>query len=451
MTYPELLWHDGLDLFKRDDFAGAEHCFRQLQGSTSSVVDPDRIVLMLAACCHGQNRLLPAMQLLLPLLRARRHDRWFANGLMHYGSLCFELGLAQHWLEVSAALKVPFEPSGAARDQQLVAMRGAAKLLVGDLSGGWRDFEARAAVGMSQGLDLVIPRWSDQACSPKGRVLLLADQGIGDLFFSLRFIPLLRQRVASLTLACAPALMALMESTQLFDAVRSSQGLALDGFDAWEYLTGLPSALQVASAQEVPMPPLLIPTEQMPPWCRELRAGPRQRPLVALNWEGGKEAENIYAGGIRERSFPVRVLDAVGALYDCDLLAVQVGAAAREIRASSLASRLVPHQSFFDDTPHEFLKTAAALQSCDLLITNDTSVAHLGGCLGVPTWVLLKTHPSWHWGDAGDQSLWYESIRCFRQPVPFDWASLMPCLDQALTAWINDWRHRRETQESLGL
>ena len=130
---------------------------------------------MLAACCHGQNRLLPAMQLLLPLLRARRRDRWFANALMHYGSLCFELGLAQHWLDVSTALKVPFEPSGAARDQQLVAMRGAARLLIGDYKGGWRDFEARAAVGMSQGLDLAIPRWSKQFCPAKARLLLLAE------------------------------------------------------------------------------------------------------------------------------------------------------------------------------------------------------------------------------------------------------------------------------------
>ena len=448
--HPEQLWHEGLARFKRDDFAGAEPWFRQLQSEAPAAVDPDRLSLMLAACCHGQNRLLPALQLLLPLLRARRNDRWFANALMHYGSLCFELGLAQHWLQVSRALAVPFDPSGSLQDQQLVAMRGAARLLVGDLKGGWRDFEARAAVGMSQGLNIPLPRWSDPESGDQPRLLLLADQGFGDLLFSLRFVPLLRQRVATLTLACDPALVALMQATRLFDAVRPHQNLALADLDAWEYLTGLPVVLQVGSAREVPMPPLVIPSEQMPPWCRELRAGPRRRPLVALNWQGGKEAENIYAGGIRERSFPVRELEALAALRHCDLISVQVGAAAPQIYSTDLARQLVPHQASFDGTPHSFLKTAAALQGCDLLITNDTSVAHLGGCLGVPTWVLLKTHPSWHWGDAGEQSIWYDSLRCWRQPKPFDWSSLMKPLDQALGAWLRDWRCRRGIPEFPG-
>ena len=391
------------------------------------------------------------MQLLLPLLRARRRDRWFENAVMHYGSLCFELGLALHWLKVSSALAVSFDPSGSIRDRQLVAMRGAAKLLVGDFKGGWHDFDARAAVGMSQRIDLPIPRWSADLHGSNERVVLLSDQGFGDLLFSLRFIPLLRQRVASLTLVCDPSVMALMEATGFFDAVCSEQGLNLADFDAWEYLTGLPVALQVAKANEVSTPPLVIPSHQAPQWCAELWEASRSRPLVALNWQGGKEAENIYAGGIRERSLPVQELDAVAALRDCDLLAVQVGTAAREIHATNLASCLAPQQSCFDTTPHHFLKTAAALQACDLLITNDTSVAHLGGCLRVPTWVLLKTHPSWHWGDAGETSLWYDSVRCFRQSIPFDWGSLMPGLDRALGDWIIDWRHRRETPGSLGL
>ena len=79
-------------------------------------------------------------------------------------------------------------------------MRGAAKLLVGDYRGGWADSEARSAVGMSRSLTASMPRWLDGQRNSKARLLLLADQGFGDLL-SLRFVPLLRQQVG-FQLAC---------------------------------------------------------------------------------------------------------------------------------------------------------------------------------------------------------------------------------------------------------
>ena len=79
------------------------------------------------------------------------------------------------------------------------------------------------------------------------------------------------------------------------------------------------------------------------------------------------------------------------------------------------------------------------LSHCDLLITNDTSVAHLGGALGRPTWVMLKRHPSWQWGEEGSTP-WYSSVRCFRQHRAFDWAGVMADVDQALLGWIAAWQ-----------
>ena len=95
------------------------------------------------------------------------------------------------------------------------------------------------------------------------------------------------------------------------------------------------------------------------------------------------------------------------------------------------------------------MDTAAVLSHCDLLITNDTSVAHLGGALGRPTWVMLKRHPSWQWGEEGPTP-WYSSVRCFRQHQPFDWAGVVSDVDQALAVWISDWRRRQGIPESPG-
>ena len=74
----------------------------------------------------------------------------------------------------------------------------------------------------------------------------------------------------------------------------------------------------------------------------------------------------------------------------------------------------------------------------DLIITNDTSIAHLGGALGVETWVMLKCYPSWQWGESGDCA-WYESVRCFRQVVNFDWSDVVVEIDSALGLYLKQW------------
>jgi len=99
-------------------------------------------------------------------------------------------------------------------------------------------------------------------------------------------------------------------------------------------------------------------------------------------------------------------LETIDALTSCDLIAVQVGEAATQMNGSHLEPLLLASQAVLDDQNRDFMATAAALLQVDLLITNDTSVAHLGGLLGVPTWVVLKCHPYWQWGDHGETNVW---------------------------------------------
>lgn len=75
-------------------------------------------------------------------------------------------------------------------------------------------------------------------------------------------------------------------------------------------------------------------------------------------------------------------------------------------------------------SPKDFLETAQRMATCDLLITVDTSVAHLAGALGVPCWVLLATPPDWRWGLVEDTTPWYRRVTLYRQPVAGDWASV---------------------------
>ena len=86
----------------------------------------------------------------------------------------------------------------------------------------------------------------------------------------------------------------------------------------------------------------------------------------------------------------------------------------------------------FDQQNQAFLDSAAVLQSLDLVITADTSVAHLAGALGKPAWLALKFAPDWRWFPATDSTPWYPQMRLFRQAAPGDWKSVFEAMRRAL-------------------
>jgi ADP-heptose:LPS heptosyltransferase len=85
---------------------------------------------------------------------------------------------------------------------------------------------------------------------------------------------------------------------------------------------------------------------------------------------------------------------------------------------------------------HAFVDTAAAISNLDLVITVDTSIAHLSGALGKPTWIALKYVPDWRWMLDRDDSPWYPTVRLFRQPERADWASVFSNIEKELRSVI---------------
>src|SRR5262249_61058781 len=84
----------------------------------------------------------------------------------------------------------------------------------------------------------------------------------------------------------------------------------------------------------------------------------------------------------------------------------------------------------FDSGPDAFVDTAAAMESLDLIITSDTSIAHLAGALARPTWVALKRVPDWRWMLDREDSPWYPTMRLFRQPEKEDWTSAFAVIER---------------------
>ena len=86
----------------------------------------------------------------------------------------------------------------------------------------------------------------------------------------------------------------------------------------------------------------------------------------------------------------------------------------------------------FDSGADGFFDSAAMIKSLDLVITSDTAVAHLAGALAAPVWVALKSMPDWRWKLEGQDSLWYPTMRLFRQKTAGDWNGVFRQIEQAL-------------------
>ena len=120
---------------------------------------------------------------------------------------------------------------------------------------------------------------------------------------------------------------------------------------------------------------------------------------------------------------PLEALSILGKLKDVEYLCIQKGEAAKEIRLQSILPWVGGQQSV--SSSMDFQDTAAALKCCDLLISADSSVVHLSGALGVPTWVALSKVPEWRWGLNSKTTNWYKKMQLFRQSKANEWNSVI--------------------------
>src|ERR1700736_5056991 len=139
----------------------------------------------------------------------------------------------------------------------------------------------------------------------------------------------------------------------------------------------------------------------------------------------------MWAGAVSpifRRSIPLRLLLPLLQLHEFGFVALQKEVSQEEapvLQATTMATFLGERQSDLADT-------AAMISLLDLVITIDTSVVHLAGAMGKPTWVLLPFSTDWRWMLNRGDSLWYPTARLFRQPTPGDWESVVTQVATAL-------------------
>jgi tetratricopeptide (TPR) repeat protein len=305
--------------------------------------------------------------------------------------------------------------AAAPNDAQTLFYLATLQLLTGDFERGWRAREARwrlPSVGLvDRGFSK--PLWrGDQPL--EGRTILLhSDEGLGDAIQFARYVPMVAALGARVILEVEPPIQQCLGGiTGVAECVGRSSTPA---FDLHCPLGTLPFAFGT-QLDTIPLAQGYIPSPsaaRLTAW--DNRLGPRTRFRVGLVWAGNPDHKNDH-----NRSMTLRML---APLLDCDVQFVSLQKGVRDQDRAFLAER----SDIVDLTPHltDFSETAALISCLDLVITVDTSVAHLAGALGAPVWTMVPFNPDWRWLLNRDDSPWYQSMRLFRQPKRGDWASVV--------------------------
>jgi tetratricopeptide (TPR) repeat protein len=307
---------------------------------------------------------------------------------------------------------------------------GICRLLLGDFDRGWRKHEWRWETAQLRNAkrNFAQPLWLGSQEIDGKTILLHAEQGLGDTIQFCRYAPLLAARGAQVILEVQKPLRDLMKTLGAAMQI-VVRGDSLPKFDLHCPLLSLPLACATRLETIPSATPYLAARDSQTRAWRE-RLGRHERPRIGLVWAGNPRKELPGANRIdSQRSIVVDQLAPLFQLTGCDFFSLQKGDdAVRTLRASPLRDAIVD----WTDDLHDFSDTAALIENLDLVISVDTSVAHLAGALGKPFWLLNRYNTCWRWLADRDDSPWYPTARLFRQDATRQWPAVIARVTAAL-------------------
>ena len=297
-------------------------------------------------------------------------------------------------------------------------------LLHGDYHRGWAQFEWRKRLQsvLLEHNEYPGQPWSGGSLVGK-RILLHAEQGLGDAIQFVRYAELLKARGAERVIVEAPsAVTSVLATARGVDDV-VARGAALPPFDVHASLMDLPRLC----GTELTTVPATIPYLDAP--SRPVSAlvdAPHGVLKIGIVWAGNPMHQRDHL-----RSVPLTQFAALFEHTGARFFSLQKGGPEGELAriASDRVVDLSPHL-------HDFRDTAAAIARLDLVLTVDTSVAHLAAALGRETWIMITHVPDFRWMLERADSPWYPTVRLFRQPAPRDWTTVITDVRRALRARV---------------
>ncbi|HTW95835.1 MAG TPA: tetratricopeptide repeat protein [Tepidisphaeraceae bacterium] len=301
------------------------------------------------------------------------------------------------------------------------------QLSLGDFRRGWKSYEWRLKrKGWSGHPRFGQPRWTGEELGGK-RILLHAEQGIGDCIQFLRYVPMVAQRGGRIIVACHKPLVRLLTGQLGIEEVWPEYD-KIGQFDHYCALMSLPMVFDTV-VETIPrnVPYLSCDSELAARWKEKL--GDRHGEFrVGIVWAGRPEHNHD-----RWRSLRLEQFAPLASVKGVRFFSLQKGMAAAQARTPPPAMDLVD----WTEDLHDFADTAALLAQMDLVIAVDTAVAHLAGAMGKPVWVLLPRVADWRWMLDRSETPWYPTMRLFRQEQHGNWQPVLRQVGEELQRLVS--------------
>jgi tetratricopeptide (TPR) repeat protein len=300
--------------------------------------------------------------------------------------------------------------------------RAMALLLMGDYQKGWTDYEWRGKEEntwtVTEKRNLSQPLWLGQVSLEGKSILLQSEQGYGDIIQFCRYAELAADLGARVILEVPQALAGLLQGLKGV-AELIVQGEPLPPFDYYCPLMSLPLAMNTRlSAVPAKIPYLSAGDDRSRRWRQKL--GERTRTRVGLVWGSGVRPNPRLSSNSRRNIALAKLAPLKHP--DIEFYSLQKGQPAESELEALIASNWDgPEIKDFTGDIRDFEDTAALIEQLDLVISVDTSTAHLAGASGKPVWILLRFDACWRWLLDRSDSPWYPTARLYRQERTGDW------------------------------
>jgi tetratricopeptide (TPR) repeat protein len=320
------------------------------------------------------------------------------------------------------------------------ANRASILLLRGEFAQGWADYEwrwsvkSRSIARQKGNFSQVL--WLGRKPIAGKTVLLVAAQGLGDTLQFCRYATLVARLRATVMLQVPRPLVAVLSTLEGVAAVYGDEE-PLPAFDTYCRITSLPLAFQTTlSTIPAQVPYLRSSAAKALRWRQRL--GEKVKARVGLTWSGlFRPNEQEGWSVLNHRIIPLTKLASLKR-PDIEFYSLQKGQPAEsELEHLRAAHWDGPELIGCADELHDFSDTAALIEQLDLVISVDTSIAHLAGAMGKPVWILLCFDSCWRWLTQRSDSPWYPTARLYRQERPGDWDSVVERVRQDLDVWLN--------------
>jgi len=298
---------------------------------------------------------------------------------------------------------------------------GMGLLQVGDYPRGFSEYEWRS----QNGFHCPHPKWDGQPI-PEKTLLIYTDQDAGDAIQLARYLPLAAERCKNLILACPPDLMSIFATIPSVGQIREREKIAVAEFDTYLPLMSLPHVFKTTFDTI----PATVPYVDAAVLRRR-----KNNPSLLLNESEYPRIGLVWAGNPNNRidrhhSCSLNQFLPILTIPEISFYSLQTGEHQKDL--TDLPSHIQVHD--LQPQLRDFGDLAVIIDELDLVISVDSSVAHMAGALGKPVWVLLSHDADWRWMSEGETTPWYPTMRLFRQTRPDDWTGVIERVADALSS-----------------